>query len=281
MVIVSGRMTSRTIFSRGPVVDRAARFALAAAADRGERTRPLGIVERVDQRQLAAAAVRRRAWSGFGAGRRLGLDAAAQRAGTLFVFLGLPWRCASARRSWRHRRASGLASPRRSGGGRFPRRARAQFLGLVAGIFLDLAALGVRAFARQPFSLLRAAGGALFGVTPLLGLVDLRIGKRAGARVDLVATTAGAARSRRWPRRCGPAGSCVAAADGGADRLLRTDTGALTGGGASGFSPGRTTRRFFRSTCTVLVRPCEKLWRTVSRSTPAPRFRVSEAWGRR
>ena len=143
MVIVSGMTTSRVIFSRGPVMGAGA-VALAAAADRGERAGALGIVERVDQRQLAAAAflaaLDRLRLGGTG---DLGLAASRRSSSSASPSLSAlrPPRGAT----------SGLGLlllAETPAGGVLGARAE-RLLGLAARLFLDLAALGLLALALE------------------------------------------------------------------------------------------------------------------------------------
>ena len=157
-------------------------------------------------------------------------------------------------------------------------RSRDRFLGLAAGVFLGLAALGLLALAAEALGLGGAAGGGLLGGAALLGLVDLGVGKRAGAGVE-------SRRSESW-RSTRPArgrrrrGSTGWRGGAGCAPAARPGRGAARAARRSGLwlSPGSATRRFLRSTCTVLVRPCEKLCRTVSRSTFA-RFSAKRLLG--
>ena len=174
-------LLARTVMSAGA-------FALAAAANGGERASPLGVVEGVDERELAAATRIFDALDRLRLGRGLGLDATVQTAaGTLFLFLDF---LQSAQRTGTGRsgsRACGL-------GGFLAEAAAGGFLGaqldtvfgLMAGIFVGLAALSLGALTGEAFILSGTARGRIDGSTTLLGFVNLGVGQRAGAGVDFV-----------------------------------------------------------------------------------------------
>ena len=224
---------------------RAGAFALAAAADRGERAGALGVVERVGKRQLAAAAVvdaldRLRLGR---TGRRL--DATAQAAGAI-VFLDLR-RLAdilgtrTGRRDFAGDRSLGFVFAEAAARGFLGART-GMFLGLVAGVFLGLAALGLGPLAGQPLVLGGAARG---GVDRRAGAPRPRApwrrpgrgrghrsrrakagaapGRRARSRGSATGSGAGAGRAaaggagaRPWPRGAGAgAGSAASARPAG------------------------------------------------------------------
>ena len=178
------------------LIERADALALAAPADGGERALALGVVERVDQRQLAATAIVGGALDRLGLGRPRRLHAPAQAAGAL-LFLGLDVLEQFQRRPRDRRRLELAVGGDRGGSLALLLAAEAaaggilgalacRFLGLAPRLFLVLAALGVLTLARHAGVLLGAALCRLLGGAALLGLVHLGVGERAGARVELV-----------------------------------------------------------------------------------------------
>ena len=267
MLMVSGIVTSREIFSRGPVRGVGA-CALAAPADGGERTGAPRRRRARWRRSACRGGDLADALDGVGSGAAAAARgrAAPRRGDVARRLCGLRWPRrrrtrggAVARRRRPGRSASAL--PRRSAAGRPPRRVRVVSSVLVAGVFLALARPAASRSAARSAS--RAARRRhRWRCLALLGLVHLGIGQ-ARARASISSDSwrrttprvfgAAALGRRRWPPRRG--GRCSSAA--GLRRRRRR--GARLGACCS---PGMTTRRFLRSTCTVLVRPCEKLWRT-------------------
>ena len=190
MVIVSGMTTSRMIFSRGPWSSMRARSrSRRRRIEASERSRS------VSSRALTRVSLPRRRSStrltGFGSAGRAGLDAAAQRRrDALPRRLGLLQQFDAARAGTGLSPAVGAcglaaSSPKRRRAASSAR-SRDDLLGLAAGLFLGLAALGLLALAGEALVLGGAAGGGVLGGAALLGLVDLGVGERAGAGVDLV-----------------------------------------------------------------------------------------------
>ena len=186
---LGNRHVARDLLARTVVVDAGA-FALAATADGGERAGALGIVERVGNGQLAAAAIVADPAGRLGLGRRTRrLDAAAQRR----TFVLLAGAFALGRGGAGRRRCRRLGLGRRlllvlaeaAAGGLLGATA-GLFLGLVTGVFLGLAAGGLGLFLGQALLLRGTAGGGIDGRLALLGLVHLGIGQSAGAGVLLL-----------------------------------------------------------------------------------------------
>ena len=287
MVIVSGRITSRMIFSRTPGWHRHA-CALHPPPHRGEQQRALVLaVERGDDGELGAATV-------VDARRRLDhrrLDALRRLEGALALLL-----VRHQRRTRRGRRLGGLAGrgraaragrrgrPRSPGGDEArPRSCDELVLDLAAGLLLDAADLGAP----------RARGGC--GRAPRVrdGPPPRRAGdpspsrsrasaKRLGAGADLFpasacggrcgpaarrpAVPAGRRRARRRVPSASASGRASAAADGTRPRRAahhRASAGVGAAAVSLPASPGSVSRRFFFSTTTDFVRPWLKLWRTV------------------
>ena len=215
---------------------RAGALALAAAAHGGERALAFGIVEGVDQRQLAAAAIVG-ALDRFRLGRNLGLDAAAQSAGPILVVLDFLHRLQGAgplgnlgNRCRGLRLGIAKAAARRVLGALARR-----LLGLAAGVFFGLAALGLVALAGETLGLLGAAAGDLLGNAALFGLMHLGIGQGAGAGVEFI----GGKLAKDH------AGGRARAAACSADEAGRA--GCCTGAAAStGWGRGAAGRRGFR-----------------------------------
>ncbi len=231
-------------------------LALAAAADGGQRTGALGVVEGVDQRQLAAAAILD-ALDRLRLGRGLGLDATAQATRAVVgLFLGSLFQGAERRRgrpggasrrrrepprSWRH--------PRRSGGGRPPRRGRGHCPRCGGGRLPRPCGARPRC-ARGQGARSRRRGGRRHRRrrdAPRPRGPWRRRARGRGRRSRR--WKAGGAPARREAAVGGGATSATGGATGRAGATGASTTGrTATGAGASGFSPGSVMRRFLRST---------------------------------
>ena len=252
---------------------RALSWARARSRSRRRRIEASERARSVSSSALTSVSLPRRRSSprltGFGSARTgdLGLAASRDRRSSASSFLeglaGAPAR--------RRPRPSGFFSSPRRRRAVSSARARSASSVLRRGFFLGLAALGLVALARRARDVLGVRGAAPVprrrGAPRPRGPWRRRApwrGHRSRPSESWRSTSPARGLRRAAARRAGRVGAGTTARRG-------SGAAARRGAGAAAsalVSPGSTMRRFLRSTCTVLVRPCEKLWRTVSRSTP-------------
>jgi hypothetical protein len=265
MVIVSGMTTSRMIFSRGPSWARArsrSRRRRIEVSDRA-RSESSSAVERVSLPRRRSST----RFTGFGSATRVGAVFTRPRRAALRSSSSSPLTAfAAGRRAVAGGcSASGFfSSPRRRRAVSSARARTASSVFRRASSSVLRRSASSRSRARRSASILRRS--ACSSATRRSSASWTRASASARARASISSSESW--RSTRPARGEGFGGEGATVS-----RVILTvsDGGrGATACGGSGFavSPGRTIRRFLRSTCTVLVRPCEKLWRTVSRSTP-------------
>ena len=273
MVIVSGMVTSRTIFSFGslsrcPVMRWTRRR--NEATERSRSSSAESAVTTVSRPRRFSAPARGR----LGRRRRARGRAAAADAARRFLLVGFE----------RRARAAGFAAVAVSAPKRFL--ATSSALRLVSSSCLRRSSssrLRASAASRVPSArLLRGSArmrGLFFGDLALFRLAQARVGERVGARARAPPRSACAARRRTaWARRrrrrapARPTGAVGGVAPTAALAAQRREPPAPPPPRLA--SPGPATRRFTFSTTTALLRPWLKLWRTTPCSTP-PRLSVS------